>query len=516
MKKFYHLLLSILILFIFTSCANDFLIAPFPSKIINTQYNPNIKEETFIPTKKKDVDTLFLLYMDGDNTLSEPILKDRNEVQQGVNLLKDSDNVEVIVLWDGFTNGEINTEKLKTKGFGDSRLFRVEKNNKLVDISSTVDWMYSFMEYGTVLYEVTMSDPKTLTSFLSWANNLYNYNNIILHISNHGGGPGSDPYSKGRLVCEDSNKVPMEDGVSNYLGTKDVPKAIKDSGIEKVDLMIQDVCLGSTIEEVYEYIDVADYMLLSPNLMPQDGLNYTDLIKHITEGDCLIDGELNTEKLLNEYTLDFINSYKLPQEKWINEECSLYQNKNYNLIISTITGIKLNNIQNLISELNNLYDLFYSNSTKLLKINNSDNDEYNSYRVLYYILDNLNFYSPTNSKNMAMFDIGFIVDQLINVAQLNNWVELKDICNNIKTVLDDVIVCSWRDGWNGALYNKSFRNDFILKEPYKNGSYGISIAGYQYINQMDEGYRKNLKFCEDCKWVKLMDKVEATSFLNSL
>ena len=106
---------------------------------------------------------------------------------------------------------------------------------------------------------------------------------------------------------------------------------------------------------------------------------------------------------------------------------------------------------------------FYSNSTKLLKINNSYNDEYNSYKVLYYILDNLNFYSPTNSKNMAMFDIGFIADQLINVAQLNNWVELKDICNNIKTVLDDVIVCSWRDGWNGALYNKSFRNDFILK-----------------------------------------------------
>ena len=341
-----------------------------------------------IPTTKKYVDVLVMMYMDGDNSLYDEIWADLVETVSGYTYLNDTDNVEVVILWDGWKPPK-NSNKKKSNTWQSnswnhvSKLFRVGKDYSLIDISKNITWLHPNLFFNRDETEVNMNDPRTLENLLSWANNNYNSKTKILQLSDHGTGPGeygTNFYN--RAICQDEGN----EFVNGCLGTKDVPKSIIKSGIGKIDLVIQDVCLGSTIEEVYEYQGVADYMLLSPNLTPSYGHDYVNLISLLSKSKSYSNGKLDIEKYMNGILEGFIQSYKKSTYKWdtlanylkklnnnedvSNLEISLAPLK-YDYLepldfgqIATLTCIKVNEVNKLKKSIDNLVNLFETNKDR--------------------------------------------------------------------------------------------------------------------------------------------------------
>lgn len=133
-----------------------------------------------------------------------------------------------------------------------------------------------------------MGDKDTLVNYYKWVLNNFESNHIYLHFSNHGGGTRSVPISYSdeygimhELNTQEGRAMCWDDGSSgSFLKSKDLPLALKEAGIPKVDIIIEDVCLGANIEEAYEIKDCANYLLASPNVMPGNGLDYINIFRY--------------------------------------------------------------------------------------------------------------------------------------------------------------------------------------------------------------------------------------------
>ena len=526
MKKLLQLLFISSILLSFISCVYEPKVYNFPNRIVDPTIDNVDKKET--PTNKKHVDTLLVCYMDGDNDLEKDIKADLREAREGYALIKNTDDVEVLVLWDGL-------------GKGDSCLYRIARNNRLEDISEGISWMRYTDNDGQIYYEVNMNDYKTLANYLTWVKDHYSYNNIILQMSDHGVGPGTHFPPIERAVCQDWNTT-NGTGRFDLLGTEDIPKAIKESGINKIDLVIEDVCLGGTIEEVYAFRDVADYMLLSPNLVPKTGMDYTFLVSSLSTGQFVIDRKLQTEKYLDAIVCHYMkDSYAAISPAYVNElkkEISKqYENNNQtiteeelnlqvsykllystNAIVKTLSGFKLKDIENVKVAVDNFVDSFPSiNASNAITnfIDNAVNPNRKYYEQMFNIFNGSNKYSSNVS---YLYDIGMLCDDVINkfdVTDLDQNIvnNIKNTAQKLKESLNNVVVCSWRDGVNGALYNKTSNKNISSHPAFENGSYGLLICGpsnYRKVKPevgMNPYYEEDLSFGRDSKWNDFCKKV---------
>ena len=512
---------------------------------------------------KKDVEYLMLMYLDGDNNLHDGIYLDLNEMEYGI-YKSTSTSLEVIALWDGFVGDSETKPQLGSSG---SKLYKVGKESSASttyvystgcvlgsntkDISYTADWLSTG--------EVDMSSKQTLVDFLNWANAHYNAEKIVLQFSNHGGGPRAarpryitlkngmkykiPSGNEKRSMCWDEGS-----GGESFLKTSDVSSALNETGFgtdNKLWLIIEDLCLGGSLEEAYQFKDYANYYLGSPNNVPGLGLPYQNVIPHLTTN--------KTDKSKFRLVIDdYKAEYKRLSTDWtnlLNELTTNYPNLGvtkedlalYDFDACTLTAVDLTKMdavktavdayaQEILDNDNQeIAGLYFDKSARQITETASTTTVPLTYGR---VIQDSALYRGGLLSYMGsytwLFELGAVLDNSYNLATeltvgetTYTWPELKTKVLNVAAALDDCIVASWRDG------NKTFGlyyNIWYDESTYKSalgslesGFYGLSISGGTVEMSVSgsnatllpeknpDWYKTELAFGKDSKWGNLLE-----------
>lgn len=246
---------------------------------------------------QQSTDVLFLMYMDGDNNLNDVAWTNIMQAQVGLIDISSNASITVLALVDGniedengtYANGKTYLLKLGAYSSGEytynSSTMTVSVSKLIAsateDYSMSVSWIYNGS--GRATQEVDMSTYSTLYNFLNLANYNFKASKVILAMQNHGGGPYNElttsyKQKASRTLCWDETS-----GGTTYLSTTDVVKAIQNT-FGKIDLLIEDVCLQGTIEEIYGLQNAVNYLVASPNTTYGNTFNYNVLIPYMTTG----------------------------------------------------------------------------------------------------------------------------------------------------------------------------------------------------------------------------------------
>ena len=532
---------------------------------------------------------LIMMYMDGDNNLNDPIFLDLNETEYGLSKFADDNkrnNVRVMALWDGWAeNGDgETTPQFKQSGSrllelgpdetpvygtnGEGKPVITESGYTLsshtIDRSSYAPWLQSG--------EVDMSSKQTLLNFLKQIRRMYRADVTILQFSNHGGGPRSflpktatlpngkeiklNSSTGRRSMCWDETS-----GGKTFLKTSDISWAIKEAGFDKkFDLIIEDVCLGGSIEEAYELKDCTEYFLGSPNTVPGYGLDYTNMINSLVTSM----KNLSTSSFLDSaaYIMakdiceKYREDYSLTDQTWINhinqvitektpegetpqtisslgelsndEKISLSLNSNLN----TISFINSFYLDYICRDLNTIVDEIFARGNILCtkyfwdnqKNELTETENYNTIPITRAQLLStiMNPMQPINYQGTYswLYDIGWLFDGIVFYANKEGWSELTTLINNSLEYLDKAIITSWRDGCEYPSYysydkNESNSTSWLVNSDHPYNYYGLTISGETFaariegdtayiINGNYPSWYTELAFGRNCKWNDLL------------
>ena len=533
--------------------------------------------------QKKDTDWLMVMYMDGDNNLHDQIYLDMNEVEYGLSQIQtsDYDKVNVVALWDGAVSWQGTDENGKpatvTPQIGPSGTYLYE-----MGVQSTWDNDYRLngpscnLSYNTknltytakwlvpqviaqdtsstddIHGEVNMGHAQTLVNFLNWATARYNVDKgIILQFSDHGGGPRSVRYvqtkdgrtikvgdtSGRRALCWD------ESSNSSFLKTKDVSYALDILGFgktkDKLAMILMDVCLGSSIEDAYQFKDYAQYLAASPNTIPGSGLDYKTLFtafttsatidsigKHILQGyrDQYYGSQL-WSSLANSITGEQLSNGNTVED-WL----SMYEwLSDYGITTFTITDLsKMQEVQEAIDDMCDVLldcdeekesfvmDLG-QHCVNIVNVLNPETNNYNLNDMIYY-----------QGSFTWLYDIGYIAEQFAYYSaekigendNPNAWPELNAAALAVIAKLDETIKYSWRDS-PFYVVNQDNIDFYSRLESYRGDSpntnfehyYGLTICGANIATNgenLSQGsapswYKTDLAFGKDSKWGDLLE-----------
>lgn len=534
----------------------------------------DVRDSEFVETEvfnlaKPHSEWLVLLYLDGDNDLNDPIYFDLNEAEWGLSQLSSTDDVRILALWDGwdfasnnpkdkvsFFSNESNDSTVHTTA--STRLLELGKDSRTLyasnggiyftacelspdtlDLTETVDWI----ENG----EVDMSKRSTLESYLQWVNENFDADKTILQFSNHGGGPRSASMKKGnygrRSMCWDYSN--NGDGDS-FLKTSDVSAALSAAGYgadNKLTMIMEDVCLGGSLEETYELKDYAEYYVGSPNNIPGMGFDYKAFVSSLeknaditTIGSKLVYSYSKdytmSDKEWNEYftklgtTADFVTENGLEEYvSYLNPDCS------------TLTFVNLSKIGKVKEAVDTLAEIIRDDTT----LDNRIKYDVDSDR--YYDTNNTNVTIPETAEfvsrkeavkcHIALYgdpiyykgsfgclkDLGYMVHVLNNVYRStgNIWLEVYNQTNAVETALKDAIVACWRDGYKKASYYKS-NSGFVSSYASSLYGYGLTINCSVWVphtvnketllyEDFEDWYKEELSFGRDCSnWAALIEE----------
>jgi hypothetical protein len=225
-----------------------------------------------------------MFYMDSDNDLEAPQLKDLDEMMIAGN----SANVNIVVLCDRSTKGDnekgyTNRDIGGLKNWTTAKLLFVEKG-KLRELA---DWG-----------ELNMGDPANLKKFLQIATSEFPAKHYGLVFGDHGAGWMGI----------------VSDGSANgdSLDTNELPVALKEvtAKIGKLDLIGFDACLMANLEVAKAIAPYGKIMVASEELEPANGWWYTPLI------DTLLKNPQMNGAALGKLVIDTYNSFYLgPRQK---------------------------------------------------------------------------------------------------------------------------------------------------------------------------------------------------------
>ena len=232
-----------------------------------------------------------------------------------------------------------------------------------------------------------MGDKQTLINFLNWVNERYTATKgVILQFSDHGGGPRSVRYVKtadGRTikVGDTSGRRALcwdEYSSSAFLKTKDVSDALQAAGYSpsnKAAMILMDVCLGSSLEDAYQFKNYANYLAASPNNIPGKGLDYVNLMKSFTLNTTI---EVVGQKIVQDYKTQYGNNTTLwnnyAQAMGYNSYSSITDTIKQNmewfgdLGFTTFTITDLSKIADVKTAIDSLCELLLSNTGKTIYV----------------------------------------------------------------------------------------------------------------------------------------------------
>ena len=541
--------------------------------------------------QKKDTDWLMVMYMDGDNNLHDQIYLDMNEVEFGLSKIQKSsgdpiegfDKVKVVALWDGAVSWQGTDENGKpatvTPQIGPSGTYLYEMgiqggtwDDKLLlngsscnlsyntkNLTYTAKWLVPQViaqdtsTTDDIHGEVNMGHAQTLVNFLKWATDHYNVNKgIILQFSDHGGGPRSVRYvqtkdgrtikvgdtSGRRALCWD------ESSNSSFLKTKDVSYALDILGFGKTKpqlaMILMDVCLGSSIEDAYQFKNYAQYLAASPNTIPGSGLDYKTLFT-VFKTDDEIENHLDKlgKHILEGYREQYLYSglwdslieqkYGKPYDELTSEQqnaaiqdLSIWEwLSDYGMTTFTITDLsKMDEVRKAIDNMCGvLLDceadkkdfVRYLGQHHANVVNLLNNETGN-----YYVNDTM-YYQGTYT---WLYDIGYIADKFKALSaemisgnpNENPWSALNSAADALSKKLGEAIICSWRDSpftdYQHDFYSEIDKNS---ENNYQH-HYGLTICGSNIATDgeaLTQGtapnwYKTDLEFGKDSRWGDLL------------
>ena len=567
-------------------------------KVITNGTNLSAETTATPAITQKTSDWLVVMYMDGDTNLNDPIFMDMNEVEHGLYKIRNSDgssvsgfdSVNVVALWDGassFENpdGSTGTPQIGNAGTYIYELGRDYDNSTTYttspgcvlssdtkNLSYTAPWLVGTTQtISTSLPnnahgELNMGDKQTLINFLNWVNERYTATKgVILQFSDHGGGPRSVRYVKtadGRTikVGDTSGRRALcwdEYSSSAFLKTKDVSDALQAAGYasNKAAMILMDVCLGSSLEDAYQFKDYANYLAASPNNIPGLGLDYVNLMKSFTHNTTI---EAVGQKIVQDYKTQYGNNTTL----WNNYAKALGYNSyssitNTNvkqnmewlgdLGFTTFTITDLNKIADVKTAIDSLCNLLLSDAgkAKTIQVNPSTGyfsktetgttRNYVSYLgqhhanfVNYYLSLQDNYtgdsYLLTDSLYYQgtytwLYDIGYIARRMQYFSattiegstNANAWSELYTAATSLITTLNDAIKYSWRDSQVSS--DKDFYSRIDGSTTQFSHSLGLTICGANIATNgtnLAQGscpsfYKTDLAFGAESRWGDLLE-----------
>lgn len=510
-----------------------------------TSYAATKKITTGTP---QNTEWLVIMYMDGDNNLNNPIYLDMNEVEYGLSKFTTTDHIRVIALWDGYAGDNKDNPASSLWGNKETHIYELgpdprtqtsaEDLTLLGLADTTFDWTFSadWIEND----EVDMSSKTTLQNYLEWVKAHFSGTKTILQFSNHGAGPRSilpndDRYGR-RAMCWDEGS-----GGTGFLKTKDVSDVLATVDLKngsKIDLIIEDVCLGSTIEEAYQYKDYAQYFIGSPNTVPGFGLDYDIFIPSMKSGASVL---TISKDILKSYKA----SYALSNAEWaqILNEYNSYpafsgslDAKGISLVYEKANGLTLANLSavgTVEEKLDALAGALYELKDKTITLTDSGNLIEGNF--LEIVRDNI--IRPGNpiyyqGSYTWLYDIGAIIDGLepfVDDENIVAWMAANSsksmfqwayAVGDLKDAMSNAIAASWRDGYQKPSYDTTVSKYSInawIGTSIHNNYYGLSICGGtvetsvsgQTVTLLDEEYPDfygtELQFGQDCEnWDNLL------------
>ncbi len=156
-------------------------------------------------------------------------------------------------------------------------------NNRLERYSITSDGLHRL----DVIENDSMTNPDTLSSFISYAAENFPANRYFLILWDHGGGSVSG-YGYDENHYDDNSLPPNM-----------IAKALKDGGV-KFDIIGFDACLMGNLETALALEPYADYMVASEEVEPCDGWYYSNFIKILDENKSISSLDL-AKRIIDDY-----------------------------------------------------------------------------------------------------------------------------------------------------------------------------------------------------------------------
>ena len=225
------------------------------------------KEEPIGPQEWPEADHTLLIYMIGDNTLSDYCEINTKACING--LLGTENPVNLVIYEDG------KSTNLQSGHRGKPALFRLKRN---FDNKQKVDtiMIHQYEE------DHDSTDPEIMQSIINKAFDAFPGTIKGLELWSHGlGWAPSRNYRATRSAAGNTRSVQYigEDN-GNYLEIWDLRKALEKS--PHLDYIIFDACNMGQAEVAYELRNVVDYMLACPTEIMAQGLPYADLIQRLS------------------------------------------------------------------------------------------------------------------------------------------------------------------------------------------------------------------------------------------
>lgn len=180
-----------------------------------------------------------MFYLDGDNNLASTYPAIIQQLQHAAA----NPHVNIVALWDSGGSGNSAYYKFKTSG---------------MDV--------------TPQGELDMSNPATLVNFVNWARSKFPAQHYALLLDNHGSGVS------GGLV-DDTTSLSAIMSVPQ-MGT--ALNTITNNGVDKIDVLVMNMCLMAMIEDAYEVRNYSDYYVASENLQWAYSSGYYTYVSGIT------------------------------------------------------------------------------------------------------------------------------------------------------------------------------------------------------------------------------------------
>lgn len=223
-------------------------------------------------------DWTVLMYFGADNDLYQATQFCVDQTLKGLDKVDaDSDEVAVVVLFDGPDSGDTKVMELTASG--------------PVDLTTEA--------LGTGNTEVKMTDPETLVAYLEWAMPEYRAEETMLVLKNGHAWCGICPDETDNQGDE-TILMPIED-VAYALG-----EAEKVTGLW-VDVVVFDGDNMGSFEVAYEMRKVTDYFVGSQQQVPLEGLPYYLFMTHLA--DSTLEEPLGVEEACIQMTEDYVKYY---------------------------------------------------------------------------------------------------------------------------------------------------------------------------------------------------------------
>ncbi len=158
---------------------------------------------------------------------------------------------------------------------------------------------------GTLIGNVDMANPATLTAFITWAKTNYPAQHYALVIWDHGAG-----WKAKKLTSPLKGAVTDESAASSgaLMSLPNLAKAVADSGVH-FDIINFDACLMAMYEVAYEFKGLTDYMAFSEHTEPGTGDPYQPILAALTANPTM------SARTLSSIIVDKFNEFYVPNTR---------------------------------------------------------------------------------------------------------------------------------------------------------------------------------------------------------